>query len=74
MIPTSVPDLLRAPTDTPQGRHPVRLLACGIPKGVDNVIHDLHNRGFAQAGEWSPPLPSPVEGEIIRVLTRFVMD
>ncbi|GAB4472042.1 hypothetical protein [Leptolyngbya sp. O-77] len=28
-------------------------------------------RRFAEAGEWSPPLPSLVEGEVIRILLRY---
>lgn len=70
--PKSVPDLLRAPIpDAPAGKQPIRLLVCGIPKGVDNIIHRLHSAGFAEVREWSPPLPSPVAGEVIRILTRY---
>jgi len=27
--------------------------------------------GFAEVGEWSPPLPSPISGEVMRILTRY---
>ncbi|MDY6784264.1 MAG: hypothetical protein SW833_17240 [Cyanobacteriota bacterium] len=70
--PKSVPQLIReTPPDAPTGRQPVRLLLCGVPKGVERVVHRLHVLGFAEVGQWTPPLPSPVEGEIIRVLTRY---
>ncbi|NJO78915.1 MAG: hypothetical protein HC827_10595 [Cyanobacteria bacterium RM1_2_2] len=74
MIPTSttVSDLLRAPIpDAPVGKFPVRILVCGIPEGVNQVVYQLHLLGFAEVGAWSPPLPSPITGEVIRILTRY---
>ena len=70
--PKSVPELLReeipnAPTD----KQPIRLLICGIPKGVESIISLLHVLGFAEVSEWSPPLPSPIAGEVMRILTRY---
>jgi hypothetical protein len=73
MIPTStsVPELLRAPiSNVPTGKYPIRILVYGIPQGVDNILHQLHVLRFAEVGEWSPPLPSPIEGEVIRILVR----
>ena len=68
----SVPELHREEIpDLRQGKKPIRLLICGIPKGVDSIVNLLHVLGFAQVGEWSPPLPSPIAGEIIRILTRY---
>lgn len=70
--PTTVSDLLRAPIpDAPVGKYPVRILVCGIPEGVNQVVHHLHLLGFAEVGAWSPPLPSPISGEVIRILTRY---
>ncbi|WP_229423961.1 hypothetical protein [Moorena producens] len=71
--PRSIPELIKAPIyDVPQGKTPVRLLACGVPKGVESVINQLHVLRFAEVIAWTPPIPSPVEGEIIRILTRYV--
>lgn len=68
----SVPELLREEIpDLPVGRQPIRLLLCGVPQGVERIVHQLHILGFAEVGEWSPVLPSPVEGEVIRILTRY---
>ncbi len=74
MIPTpqSVPELLRAKIpNAPSDRKTVRLLLCGTPKGVNRIIDILHVLGFAKIVEWSPPLPSPISGEIMRILTRY---
>lgn len=73
-IPTriSIPELLKAPIpDVPSGKQPIRILVCGIPSGVNLIIHQLHLRQFAEVGELSPPLPSPIAGEVIRILVRY---
>jgi hypothetical protein len=71
----SIPQLLRENHSETAGgdRKPIRLLVCGVPKGVESIVHYLHVLGFAEVGEWSLPLPSPVEGEVIRILTRYYM-
>lgn len=71
--PRSVPEILKAPIpDAPEGKKAIRLLACGVEEGVDSIVHLLHVLGFASVGEWSHPLPSPVPGEVIRILTRYI--
>ncbi|MEG4146095.1 hypothetical protein [Microcoleus sp. Pol12B5] len=70
--PKSVPEILREDIpDAPIGKQPIRLLICGIPKGVESIINLLHVLGFAEFGEWSPPLQSPLAGEVMRILTRY---
>jgi hypothetical protein len=74
--------LLEEPTKTPAvrfsldfsvnpepERETVRLLAIGSRRGVLNVIHKLHNSGFAEAGAWSPLLPGSKPGEVMSILT-----
>jgi hypothetical protein len=69
----SVLELIKAPIlDVPEGKTPVRLLACGIPSAVNSTIHHLHVVNFAEVIAWSPALPSPVEGEVIRILKRYI--
>jgi hypothetical protein len=71
--PRPVSELLKAPIpDADSGKKAIRLLACGVPEGVDGMVHNLHVLGFAEVGEWSPALPSPVKGEVIRILTRYI--
>ena len=70
--PKSVPELLPEEIpEVPQGKQPIRLLLCGVPKAVDSIVNLLHVLGFAEVGEWSPPLPSARAGEVIRILTRY---
>lgn len=75
MIQTpSVSELLQAPIPCiPEGKKPIRLLACGVAPGVESIVHSLHVLGFAEVGEWSLSLPSPVQGEVIRILTRYIV-
>jgi len=71
--PRSIPDLLKATIpDVPKGKRPVRLLACGVNQDVNSIIHQLHVIGFAEVIAWTPPIPSPVQGEVIRILTRYI--
>lgn len=69
--PTSVPEIISAPINAPQDKKPIRILVCGVPEGVNSIVHELHVKRFAEVFEWSPPLPSTVPGEVIRVLTKY---
>ncbi|NJN58697.1 MAG: hypothetical protein HC879_14975 [Leptolyngbyaceae cyanobacterium SL_5_9] len=51
-------------------RERLRILIIGSRNGVIETIHDLHGRGFAEAGAWSPLLPAPSSGEVMSILTR----
>ena len=69
----SVAELLATPIlHIPEGKQPVRLLACGVSEAVNTVIHQMHVINFAEVIAWSPPIYSPAPGKIIRVLTRYV--
>lgn len=69
--PRTVPEILRdTQIAVDPARYPIRLLACGIPDGVESVVRRLYLQGFAHIDEWSKPLPSPIAGEVIRILTR----
>lgn len=65
-----------APDSPPQprgGREPLRMLVIGSRPGVTGAIHTLHRLGYAQIGEWSPLLPGPNPGEVMAILTRYLM-
>lgn len=54
-------------------REPLRVLVIGSRKGVTSTIHTLHRLGFAEAGEWSPLMPAPTSGEVMSILTRYLL-
>jgi hypothetical protein len=55
---------------TPE-REPVRMMLIGSHEGVTEKIHTLHALGFAEAGAWSPLLPTPNPGEVMSILTQY---
>ena len=72
---TNPPDIIFVPTPENGNRYPIRLLAIGIPPGVNSVIHQLHVKHFAEVSAWSPAMKSRHPGEIMRVMTQyFVMN
>jgi hypothetical protein len=54
------------------GRESVRLLAIGSRRGVLALIHNLHVKGFAEAGAWSRLLPGPNPNQVMSILTWYV--
>ena len=60
-------------TPAPSGREAVKIMLVGTPQGVVNIIHTLYRRGFAEVTEWSPPLPTAIPGEVMRVLVRHLV-
>lgn len=57
----------------PSNREPLRVLVIGSRRGVTSTIHTLHRLGFAEAGEWSPLMPAPTSGEVMSILTRYLL-
>ena len=68
---TNPPDLIFIPQPENGDRYPIRLLAIGIPPGVNSVIHQLHVKQFAEVAAWSPAMKSRHPGEIMRVMTQY---
>jgi hypothetical protein len=54
------------------GRESVKLLAIGSRRGVLALIHNLHVKGFAEAGAWSRLLPGPSPNQVMSILTWYV--
>ena len=52
-------------------REKVTILIIASPDGVRENIHELHQRGYAEASLWSGLLPSSNPGEVISVLVRY---
>ncbi|MBF2025245.1 MAG: peptide ABC transporter substrate-binding protein [Oscillatoriales cyanobacterium C42_A2020_001] len=54
-------------------RESLRILIIGSRRGVTGTIQTLHRLRFAEVREWSPLLPAPNSGEVMSILTRYVM-
>lgn len=72
--PGSLPDIFFNPYTSRPSHYPIRLLAIGIPEGVDSVIYELYVSRFAEVAAWSQQIPGRYPGEIMRIMTRdFVL-
>jgi hypothetical protein len=47
----------------------LRVMLIGSTSGITATMHNLHRRGFAEVGDWSPLIPWG-EGEMMSVLTK----
>lgn len=54
----------------PSDRSKVTILIISSPEGVRENIHELHQRGYAEASLWSGLLPSSNPGEVMSILVR----
>lgn len=61
-----------APPSPSSGKEFVKILVVGSRQGIDNVIKALHRLGFAEVGQWSPPMPYGESGEMMSVLRKRV--
>lgn len=59
--------------EPPPQRESLRVLVIGSRQGVTSTIHNLHRLGFAEVREWSPLLPAPTPGEVMSILTRYIL-
>lgn len=48
---------------------PLRVMLIGSAAGITATIHNLHRRGFAEVGAWSPLIPWG-QDEVMSVLTK----
>ncbi len=61
-----------APSESSPRREPIKVLIIGSPQGVNNTIHTLYKRGFAEVTEWSPLQPTSNPDEVMSVLRRQI--
>jgi hypothetical protein len=54
-------------------REALRILVIGSRRGVTGTIQTLHRLRFAEVREWSPLLPAPHPGEVMSILTRYIL-
>jgi hypothetical protein len=62
-----------SPPEPPPEREPLKILVIGSRRGVVGTIRTLHRLRFAEVGEWSPLLPAPNPGEVMSILTRYIL-
>ena len=68
--PIADPQVSVPMVQSPQ-REKVTVLIISSPEGVRENIHDLHQKGYADAGLWSGLLPTPNPGEVMSILVRY---
>jgi hypothetical protein len=54
-------------------REPLRMLVIGSRRGVTGAIQTLHRLRYAEVREWSPLMPGPNPGEVMSILTRYLV-
>lgn len=52
-------------------RESVQIFIVSSPDGVEETIHTLFAKDFAQVDEWSPPQPTKKPGKVVSILTRY---
>jgi hypothetical protein len=48
----------------------IRVIVIGSPDAVDSFVATQHRLGVAEVLAWSPPLPTPHPGQIMRIMTK----
>lgn len=59
-----------SPLSSPAERYILRHTLTGHPKIVRRTIHQLHNLGYAPAGNWSPLQPTGQPDEVLSLLIQ----
>lgn len=70
--PSSEPTQMPVEPPIPE-REPLRILVIGSRHGVTNTIQTLHRLRFAEVREWSPLMPASNPGEVMSILTRYLL-
>lgn len=60
-------------SQTAPDREPIKHLLIGSPKAVKSTIHYLQVTGYADAAAWSPLVPTANPGEVMSILTRYIL-
>ena len=74
---TLMPKGAAAPTVPPANKptthtEPVRLLMFGSLSAVRTAIKDIHRHGYADPNDWSQPIATGRENEVMAILTKRV--
>lgn len=66
----SLPPATATVTTPKPEREAVQILVIGSSQSIEIIIRTLHQLRFAEVREWSPLLPAPTPGKLMRTLTR----
>ena len=55
----------------PPGRESVRIVVFGSRDGIQEIAHRMHNAKIRNATDWSPFLPTPEPGVLMRINTDY---
>ncbi len=69
----NTPVSVKADSQTPPGREPIKHTLIGSPKAVKSTIHYLQVIGYADAAAWSPLVPTPNPGEVMSIMSRQIL-
>jgi hypothetical protein len=50
------------------------VILLGARPDIIVTVKNLHRRGFAEANEWSRPIPCPSAGDVARILAQRQAD
>ncbi len=71
---SNLPQLnLQSREPAPSDREPLKHLLIGSPKAVISTIHSLQILCYASVGDWSPLLPTANPGEVMSILSRYIL-
>jgi hypothetical protein len=77
LVESTAVSLTPSPTsnldEQPVDREPLRILVIGSRRGVISTIQTLYRLRFAEVREWSPLMPGPNPGEVMSILTRYIL-
>ncbi|PZV13028.1 MAG: hypothetical protein DCF22_11255 [Leptolyngbya sp.] len=54
-------------------RESLKILVIGSRRGVTSTIQNLHRLRFAEVREWSPLIPTANPGEVMSILSRYIL-
>jgi len=65
---------IKASVEAPLGdRESLKMLVIGSRRGVTSTIQNLHRLRFAEVREWSPLIPTANSGEVMSILSRYIL-
>jgi hypothetical protein len=65
---------IETPVEPPvSDRESLKILIIGSRRGVTGTIQTLHRLRFAEVREWSPLMPTANPGEVMSILSRYIL-